>query len=87
MDGWAQFALLYGPITWEKKGSATDFDEDEWFTTLKKASEMERLVVDHGEIMDRYDPDKRIGMIIDEWGTWYDPEPGTNQGFCISKTH
>ncbi|MGG0594710.1 alpha-N-arabinofuranosidase [Bacillus altitudinis] len=73
------------PGTWEKKGSATDFDEDEWFTTLKKASEMERLVVEHGKIMDRYDPDKRIGMIIDEWGTWYDPEPGTNPGFLYQQ--
>ena len=46
---------------------------------------MERLVVEHGKIMDRYDPDKRIGMIIDEWGTWYDPEPGTNPGFLYQQ--
>lgn len=67
------------------KGSATDFTEKEWYITLKKALVMDELIRNHGAIMDKYDPEKRIGLIIDEWGTWYDPEPGTNPGFLYQQ--
>jgi alpha-N-arabinofuranosidase len=73
------------PLTWEKKGSATDFNEEEWFSTLKKTLTMEELVSKHSTIMDKYDPEKRIGLIVDEWGTWYDVEPGTNPGFLYQQ--
>jgi alpha-N-arabinofuranosidase len=73
------------PRTWQRKGSATQFDEGEWHTTLRKSLEMDDLVTRHGAIMDRYDPQKRIGMIVDEWGTWYDAEPGTNPGFLYQQ--
>lgn len=73
------------PGTWENKGSATQFDEQAWFTTLQKALYMETLVRNHSAIMDRYDPQKRIGLIVDEWGTWYDVEPGTNPGFLYQQ--
>jgi alpha-N-arabinofuranosidase len=73
------------PGSWEHKGSATDFTEDEWFVTMKKALVMDELVSKHGQIMDRYDPDKRIGIIVDEWGTWYDVEPGTNRHFLYQQ--
>ena len=73
------------PRTWREKGSATRFDESEWHTTLRKALEMDDLVTRHGAIMDKYDPQKRIGMIVDEWGTWYDVEPGTNPGFLYQQ--
>ena len=46
---------------------------------------METLIRQHGAIMDRFDPEKKIGMIIDEWGTWYDVEPGTNPGFLYQQ--
>jgi len=46
---------------------------------------MKELIAKHSEIMDRYDPQKRIGMIIDEWGTWYNVEPGTNPGFLYQQ--
>src|SRR5690606_31049109 len=62
-------------------GSATRFGEDEWFEVLRRALEMETLIVRHGAIMDQYDPERRVGMIVDEWGAWYDVEPGTNPGF------
>jgi alpha-N-arabinofuranosidase len=80
MDGLSLHHYLV-PNTWERKGSATDFGEPEWFATLQKALFYEELVVKHAAIMDRFDPDKRIGIIFDEWGTWYDCEPGTNPGF------
>ena len=46
---------------------------------------MEELVTRHGQIMDRYDPQKRVGLIVDEWGNWFDVEPGTNPGFLYQQ--
>lgn len=73
------------PHTWAHKGSATNFTEDEWFLTLQKALRMEEIVTNHSAIMDKYDPEKRVGLIVDEWGTWYDPEPETNPGFLYQQ--
>ena len=73
------------PGTWKEKGSATEFGEEAWFTTLKKALVMDELVRRHGEIMDRYDPSRQVGLVVDEWGTWYDVEPGTNPGFLYQQ--
>jgi alpha-N-arabinofuranosidase len=64
---------------WRQKGSATQFGEAEWHATLARALRMEELIQKHGAIMDKYDPEKRVGLMVDEWGTWYDPEPGTRQ--------
>lgn len=84
MDG---FSLHYYtvPQTWEHKGSATEFDTDEYYTTLKKTLFMEELVSRHTAIMDKYDKDHKVGLIVDEWGTWYDVEPGTNPGFLYQQ--
>ncbi|MBQ1849537.1 MAG: alpha-N-arabinofuranosidase [Lachnospiraceae bacterium] len=73
------------PGTWEHKGSATDFSKEEWYNTMAKTMYMETLIQRHGAIMDQFDPDKKIGMMIDEWGTWYDVEPGTNPGFLYQQ--
>ncbi len=73
------------PGEWSKKGSATDFDEKEWYKTLSKAADMDELIRKHGAIMDQYDPEKKIGLIVDEWGTWFDCEPGTNPGFLYQQ--
>ena len=73
------------PGEWEHKGSATDFTKEEYYTTLKKALRMDDLLTKHFAIMDEYDPEKRIGMSVDEWGTWYDVEPGTNPGFLYQQ--
>ena len=71
---------------WEHKGSATDYDEAEWYKTLRKALYMETLVSEHSAIMDRYDPEKKIGLSVDEWGCWFDVEPGTNPGFLYQQS-
>lgn len=73
------------PGEWEKKGSATEFDEAEWYRTLRKTLYMDELISRHGAIMDKYDKEKRVGLIVDEWGTWYDCEPGTNPGFLYQQ--
>jgi alpha-N-arabinofuranosidase len=71
--------------SWSDKGSSTEFEAQEWFTTLKKTLFMEELLQKHSAIMDVYDPDKRIGLLVDEWGTWYNVEPGTNPGFLFQQ--
>lgn len=71
--------------TWHDKGPATGFEEDEWYSTLKRALKMDELITRHSAIMDKYDPNKRVGLIVDEWGTWYNVEPGTNPGFLYQQ--
>jgi alpha-L-arabinofuranosidase len=67
------------------KGSATQFSEDEYFTTMEKALFMDELITKHTAIMDKYDPRKRVAFCVDEWGAWYDVEPGTNPGFLYQQ--
>ena len=62
------------------KGSAIDFSKDDYYWTLGKAIEIEPVIQKHINIMDKYDPNKRIGLLLDEWGTWWDEEPGTVRG-------
>jgi alpha-N-arabinofuranosidase len=73
------------PGNWSNKGSATQFDETEYFTTIQKTLFMEELLTKHSVIMDRYDPQKRVGLIPDEWGAWYNVEPNTNPGFLYQQ--
>lgn len=70
---------------WARKGSATEFDEGEYFTTMKKTLFMDELLEKHIRIMDKYDPENRVGLIVDEWGNWHDVEPGTNSGFLYQQ--
>ncbi len=70
---------------WGHKGSATEFTTEEYYRTLKRAWRMDELVTGHSHLMDRYDPAKRVGLIVDEWGCWFDVEPGTNPGFLYQQ--
>ena len=71
--------------SWENKGNATGFDDNEYFRTLENATRMDELITRHSAIMDQYDPEKRLGLIVDEWGAWYNVEPGTNPGFLYQQ--
>lgn len=71
--------------TWQEKGSATRFDARTYYLTLQKAMEMETLIDTHLQIMHRHDPEHRVGLIVDEWGTWFNVEPGTNPGFLYQQ--
>jgi alpha-N-arabinofuranosidase len=73
------------PGNWTVKGPATGFGEDAWAGTLHKALFMDELIKGHKEAMDRHDPEKRVGLYVDEWGTWYDPEPGSTPGFLYQQ--
>jgi alpha-N-arabinofuranosidase len=67
------------------KGSATNFNEDEYMFIINKSLGIEPVLIKHMGIMDEYDPQKRIGLMVDEWGTWFDVEPGTNPGFLFQQ--
>ena len=72
--------------TWSgSKGSATQFNNDDYYWTLGKSLEIEDVVKKHIDIMDKIDPKKEIGLLVDEWGTWWDVEPGTNPGFLYQQ--
>lgn len=75
----------YSIIDWDKKGSATAFSEEQYFTILKRAYDIEAMVANTRALMDRYDPQKRLAMVIDEWGGWYEVEKGTNPGFLYQQ--
>ena len=78
-------ALHYYCGTGKKSRSATQFQEEDWFAQLRGALRMEELVTKHSEIMDKYDPEKRVALIVDEWGAWHAVEPGTNPGFLYQQ--
>ncbi|WP_276366417.1 alpha-L-arabinofuranosidase C-terminal domain-containing protein [Chryseolinea sp. H1M3-3] len=75
----------YSVIDWNKKGPSTTFTEEQYFTTMKRAMLMDELVTKHSNIMDKYDPAKKVALVVDEWGGWYDVEPGTNPGFLYQQ--
>jgi len=66
---------------WANKGSSTDFGEDMWFATLRNTMKIQNYIEQHLAVMDKYDPEGKIKLIVDEWGTWYDKLPGTKDGF------
>lgn len=70
---------------WNKGGTSLEFDKVRWYETLKQALRIEELIMKHSQIMDKYDPQKRVGLIVDEWGIWCDSEPGTNPGFLYQQ--
>lgn len=79
-------SLHYYTITdWNHKGSATDFTDGEYYDIIAKALEIEEVLRNHEHIMDTYDPQRRIDLLLDEWGTWFDVEPGTNPGHLFQQ--
>ncbi len=70
---------------WLNKRPATGFPVNEWYSLIKSAQKMDELITKHSEIMDKYDPKKRIGLIVDEWGSWLKVEEDTNPGFLYQQ--
>jgi alpha-N-arabinofuranosidase len=85
MDGLSFHYYTVPGASWHEKGSATQFDEADWYRTLGSTLKMDELLTRHSTIMDRYDPLQRVALIVDEWGTWFDVEPGTNHGFLYQQ--
>jgi alpha-N-arabinofuranosidase len=70
---------------WDKKGAATGFSEDEWYSTIRNTLAMDDFITKNVAVMDKNDPQKKIGLYVDEWGTWYDVEKGTKSGFLYQQ--
>jgi alpha-L-arabinofuranosidase len=66
-------------------GSATNFTEQTYFATMRSTLFMDELITKHDSIMSKYDPQKRIALVVGEWGIWTDPEPGTNPRFLYQQ--
>ena len=84
MDGLSLHSYTI-PGGWNNKNRATEFTREDYFETLALSADMERKIRLHAAVMDRYDPEKRIGLIMDEWGTWFQVEPDTNPGFLYQQ--
>jgi alpha-N-arabinofuranosidase len=75
----------YTVVNWDKKFASVGFSETEYSQILKSTLEMEGLVSKHSTIMDKYDPQKKIALVVDEWGAWYAPLPDSNPGFLVQQ--
>ena len=75
----------YSIIDWNHKGSATDFTPDEYYSILAKSVEIDEVLRNHEVIMDAFDPQRRVALLLDEWGTWFNVEPGHNPGHLFQQ--
>lgn len=73
------------PGTWQEKGFDTHWTEAEWCETMVKALRMDELITKHSEIMDTYDPQRRVNLVVDEWGTWFAPENAGAKGLLYQE--
>jgi alpha-N-arabinofuranosidase len=79
------YTLPSGSFDKPKKGPALTFNEADWIVTFKETLKIDEFIKKHSAIMDKHDPEKKVGLYVDEWGTWYDVEPGTNPGFLFQQ--
>ncbi|MDR7270713.1 alpha-N-arabinofuranosidase [Pelomonas saccharophila] len=70
---------------WEHKGAAIGFPEGEWISTLANVQHIDEIITKNTAVLDKNDPSKKIGFYFDEWGSWYDPDPGSNPGFLVQR--
>ncbi len=75
----------YSVLSWQDKGPSVNFTEAQYFKTMAEAWKMDEFIKGHSTIMDKYDPEKKVALIVDEWGGWYNVEPGTNPGFLYQQ--
>ena len=83
MDGLS--VHFYTVDNWDDKGAATVFTTDEYYNTLTKTIEIDEILRNHIAIMDAYDPERRVALLLDEWGTWFNVEPGHNPGHLFQQ--
>jgi alpha-N-arabinofuranosidase len=75
----------YTVVKWPPAYKSVGFGETEYAEILKSTLDMDRLIATHSAIMDKYDPEKKIALVVDEWGAWYAPLPGSNPGFLVQQ--
>ena len=84
MDGLSLHYYTF-PGGWSNKGDARNFDNEAWYKTLNKTLKIDEFIKNHTKIMNKYDKEEKVGLIVDEWGSWYDVEAGTNPGFLYQQ--
>jgi alpha-L-arabinofuranosidase len=72
-------------VNWHHKYASENFGETEYAEVLKSTLDMDGLIKRYSDIMDKYDPEKKVALIVDEWGGWYAPLPGSNPGFLVQQ--
>lgn len=85
MDAYSLHHYVFSGPTWGKWGSATKFNEQEWFMVLKQALFTDELIQKNKDVMDKFDSRKRVALAVDEWGTWWNVEPGENPAFLYQQ--
>ncbi len=70
---------------WQNKGNAVGFPETEWISTLANTMRIDEYITKNVKILEERDPQNRTALYVDEWGTWYDPEPGREPGFLYQQ--
>jgi len=75
----------YTVVKWPPSFASVGFGETEYAQILKNTLDMEGLISKHSAIMDKYDPEKKVALVVDEWGAWYAPLPGSNPGFLVQQ--
>jgi alpha-N-arabinofuranosidase len=75
----------YTVVRWPPAFASVGFGEKEYSQILKPTLEMEGLVSKYSAMMDKYDPQKKVALVVDEWGAWYAPLPGSNPGFLVQQ--
>jgi len=73
------------PGGWPLSMPSTGFNVDDYDKTLKSTLFMDLFLHKQEEVMDRYDPEKKIALVVDEWGGWYKALPGTNEHFLLQQ--
>ena len=85
MDGISFHYYTIPTGNWEVKGAATGFGEDQWISTMKSTLAIDGMIRNNIKVLDKNDPTRKVGFYVDEWGTWYDVEKGTNTGFLYQQ--
>ncbi|MDC8829679.1 alpha-N-arabinofuranosidase [Alteromonas gilva] len=85
MDGISYHFYTLPNSDWQNKGHATEFDQSDWFKTMERTYRMDKYLRDNIAKLEQNDPDGDIGLYVDEWGTWYDPEPDREPGFLYQQ--
>ena len=86
MDGISHHYYTLPTGNWPKKGNSTGFPEEEWISTLHNTMKVDSHLAVNEAVLDKHDPEGKIGIYLDEWGTWYDPEEGHEPGFLYQQS-
>ena len=73
------------PNGWPPSTHSTAFGVDDYGKTLQATLFMEEFLGKQEAVMDKYDPQRKVALVVDEWGAWHAPLPGTNPAFLVQQ--